>query len=132
MITTFAGNKNNIKKYEDTIKVITDALPAKKITKQDYTKIPKPALKEGIAVDSTVQYNMISATYDKLGTTYSGKYLPIGALINENYTTPKIRFGNGAYGNIENFTSNGFYVASYRDPNIKETFERYSRDYLSS
>ncbi|MHB8064655.1 MAG: insulinase family protein, partial [Ruminiclostridium sp.] len=123
IITTFAGNKTNIKKYEDTIKILTDALPAKKITKQDYTLIQKPALKEGIAVDSTVQYNMISASYEKLGTAFSGKYLPIAALINEKYTTPRIRFGNGAYGNIENFTSNGFYVTSYRDPNIKETFE---------
>ena len=125
MITAFSGNKNNIKKYEDTIKVITDALPVKGIAKQDYTKIPRPAMREGIAVDSTVQYNMISASYEKMGTAFTGKYLPIQSLINENYTTPKIRFGNGAYGNIENFSSNGFFVASYRDPNIKETFEIY-------
>ncbi len=123
MITAFAGNKNNIKKYENTIKLITDALPAQSITKQDYTKIPKPALREGIAVDSTVQYNMIYATYDKMGSEFNGKYIPIGSIINENYTTPKIRLGNGAYGNIEEFSSNGFLLASYRDPKIKETFE---------
>jgi len=125
MITVFAGNKDNIKKYEDTIKVITDTLPAKNITKQDYTIIPKPALREGIALDSTVQYNMISATYEKMGTTFTGKFIPIQSLINESYTTPKIRFGNGAYDNIVNFSSNGFLVSSYRDPNIKETFEIY-------
>lgn len=125
MITTFSGNKNNIKKYEDTIRVITDELPSKNITKQDYSKLPKPALREGIAVDSSVQYNMISATYEKMGTTFNGKFIPIQALINENYTTPKIRFGNGAYDNIVNFSTKGFLVASYRDPNIKETFDIY-------
>lgn len=125
MITAFAGNKNNIKKYEDSIKIITDALPAKNITKQDYTKIPRPALREGIAVDSTVQFNMISANYEKMGTTYTGKFIPIQSVINEKYTTPKIRFGGGAYDNIVSFSSNGFLVSSYRDPNIKETFEIY-------
>jgi len=125
MITTFAGNKNNIKKYEDTIKVIIDALPSKNITKQDYTKIQKPALREGIAVDSNVQYNMISANYEKLGTAFTGKFIPIQSIINENYTTPKIRLGNGAYDNIVYFNTNGFLLSSYRDPKIKETFEIY-------
>ncbi|PYG86633.1 hypothetical protein LY28_02852 [Ruminiclostridium sufflavum DSM 19573] len=123
MITAFCGNKSNIKNYENAIKRITDALPAQRIEKQDYTKIPRPSLKEGIAVDSAVQYNMVFATYDKMDTKFSGKYIPVGLVINENYTTPKIRLGNGAYGNIENINSNGFLFASYRDPNIKETFE---------
>ncbi len=125
MVVGFSGNKSHISKYENTIKGITDALPAKPITKQDYSKLPKPALREGIAIESTVQYNMISSTYEKMGTTFSGKYTPIQSLINENYTTPKIRFGNGAYDNIVSFSSNGLLVASYRDPKIKETFEIY-------
>lgn len=123
MITLFSGNENNIKKYENTMRLLADTLPAQDITKQDYTKIPKPALREGIAVDSKVQYNMIYATYEKMGTEFNGKYIPIGTIINENYTTPKIRLGNGAYGNIENFTISGLLLASYRDPNIKETFD---------
>lgn len=123
MITAFAGNKNNTKKYEDTIKLLLDALPAQNLPKQQYTKVPKPALREGIAVDSTVQYNVISATYDKIGTKFNGKFIPLQLLINENYTTPNIRLRNGAYGTIEDFSLEGFLLASYRDPNIKETFE---------
>lgn len=125
MITTIAGNENSIIKYEDAIKQIIDALPAKNITKQDYTKIPRPALREGIAVDSTVQYNMISASYEKMGTTFNGKFIPIQSVINENYTTPNIRLGNGAYGNGEEFSPSGFLIYSYRDPNISETFDIY-------
>lgn len=125
MITMFAGNENSIKKYEGAIKSVIDALPAKTITKQDYSKLPKPALKEGIAIDTPVQYNMISAEYEKMGTTFNGKYIPIGSVINENYITPEIRFGYGAYDNIVNFSQNGFMLISYRDPNIKETFDVY-------
>ncbi|MGN6715727.1 insulinase family protein [Anaerocolumna jejuensis] len=125
LVTTYAGNKNTIKNYEDSIKIITDALPKKKITSQDYGKLPKPALREGIAVDSTVQYNAISASYKKMGVAFTGKLLPIQTLIDQNYITPKLRFGYGAYVSIVSFNSNGILAASYRDPNIKETFEVY-------
>ncbi len=125
LIVTFAGNKNNISKFESTIKKFTNGISSKNIAKQDYSKLPKPAKREGISVDSTVQYNMIYSTYEKMGTVFSGKYIPIGSVINENYITPKIRFGYGAYDNIVNFGDEGFMLASYRDPNIKETFEVY-------
>lgn len=125
MITLFAGNENSIQLYEQEMKQLMDGLPVKDILSQDYTQIPKPAKKEGIAMNSSVQYNMISSNYEDMGTTYSGKYIPIGLVISENYITPKIRFGYGAYDNIVSFSSNAFMLVSYRDPNIKETFDVY-------
>ena len=125
MITMFSGNENSIKKYEISMKNLIDALPAKAITAQDYSKLPAPAQREGIAIDTSVQYNMISATYEDMGVKYNGKYIPIGSVISENYITPKIRFGYGAYDNIVNFSATAFMVVSYRDPNIKETFDVY-------
>jgi Zn-dependent M16 (insulinase) family peptidase len=126
MIAAFSGNKNNIDRFDKSIGLLTKTLPVMSIVKQDYSKLPQPAKREGIAIDGSVQYNMISTTYEKMGTVFSGKYLPIGALINENYTTPNIRFGYGAYDNIVNFSQYGLILASYRDPNIKETFEVYN------
>ena len=123
MVAVFAGNKNNVAKYETAIKGLLQQLPANEIKKQDYSTLPKPDIKEGIALDTAVQYNMVSATYEKMGTEFSGKYLPIGALIGEKYITPAIRFGNGAYDSVSSFNGSGFMVASYRDPNIKETYE---------
>lgn len=125
MITMFAGNENSIEIYENEIKKLIDALPAKAIIKQDYYQIPSPAKREGIAMNTPVQYNMISANYESMGTTYSGKFIPIELVIYENYITPKIRFGFGAYDNIVNFNTTSFMLVSYRDPNIKETFEVY-------
>lgn len=125
MITMFSGNEDSIKKYEKSIKTLTDALPVKAISAQDYSKLPAPAQREGIAMDTPVQYNMISANYEDMGIEYSGKYIPIGSVINENYITPKIRFGYGAYDNIVDFGVTAFMLVSYRDPNIKETFDVY-------
>ena len=125
MITMFSGNENSIGQYEKAIKSLIDALPAKAIIPQDYSKLTPPAQREAIAIDTTVQYNMISATYEDMGTEYNGKFIPIGSVINENYITPMIRFGYGAYDNIVSFSSTSFMLVSYRDPNINETFEVY-------
>lgn len=125
MMTLFAGSEDSIEKYEQGMKKFIEALPATAIVAQDYSEIPLPAKKEGIAMDTPVQYNMISADYQGMGTTFSGKYIPIGLVIAENYITPKIRFENGAYDSISNFNNNAFMLVSYRDPNIQETFEVY-------
>ncbi len=125
MITMFSGNENSIKQYERAIKALIDALPAKAIVPQDYSVLQAPAQREAISIDTPVQYNMISATYEDMGAEYSGKYIPIASLISENYITPKIRFGYGAYDNIVNFSSTSYMMVSYRDPNIKETFDVY-------
>ncbi|WP_024831832.1 insulinase family protein [Ruminiclostridium josui] len=126
LIVTFTGNKNSISKFENSIKKFIVGIPSKDIVKQDYSKLPKPAKSEGISVDGSVQYNMLYAPYEQMGAVFSGKYIPIGSVINENYITPKIRFGYGAYDNIVEFSDEGFILASYRDPNIKETFEVYN------
>lgn len=125
MITMFAGNQNNIETYEKEMKKLIDALPAKETEKQDYSKIPVPAKREAVIMNTSVQYNMISADYESMGTAYSGKFIPLGSLIYEKFVTPKIRFGYGAYDNIVNFDQSAFMLISYRDPNIKETFDVY-------
>lgn len=125
MITLFSGNEDSIAQYDKAIKSLIDALPAKAIVAQDYSALPTPAQREAIAIDTPVQYNMISATYEDMGAQFSGKFFPIASVISENYITPKIRLGYGAYDNIINFSYTAFMMASYRDPNIKETFDVY-------
>lgn len=122
-VLLFAGNKNNIDTYEKNIEVLTDSLKYQEFVPQDYSLIPPPASSEGIIVNSSVQYNMMSANYEKMGTKYSGKFLPIGKLIYDGYLTPKIRFGNGAYDNLINFNEDIFFMLSYRDPKVKETYD---------
>ncbi len=125
MIAAFAGNESSIKTFESDINALINALPATKIVPQDYKKLPKPAQREGISIDTTVQYNMISAAHKKTGIDYNGKYIPIALMVNDNYLIPKLRYSNGAYSILSEFNNTSFLILTYRDPNIKETFDVY-------
>jgi len=126
MIAAFAGNEDGIKIFKNNIKDLTGALPAKEIAAQDYSALPEPARREAISIDTSVQYNMISASYDKMSTGYNGKYFPIALLINDLYLTPQLRYVNGVYTVLAEFNRDAFYTLTYRDPNIAETFEIYN------
>jgi Zn-dependent M16 (insulinase) family peptidase len=125
MVAAFAGNESGIKIFEDNIKSLTDALPAKEIIPQDYSKLPVPARKEAISIDTAVQYNMISASYEDMGTEYNGKYIPIVLMINDIYLTPQLRYNNGVYTVLAEASRDLLMMLTYRDPNIKETFDIY-------
>ena len=122
-ITMFAGSKAGIEQYEAKMPSLFADMKSTEINKQDYSKIPTPAKSEGIIANTQVQYNMLSASYDKMNTTYNGKFIPISLVIYDNYLTPKIRMEKGAYDNLIEFNEKGLLISSYRDPNVKETFE---------
>lgn len=123
MITIFAGNENGIRVFEENIGTLTNALPAEKIVPQDYSVLPAPAQKEGIAVDTLVQYNMLSASHDKMGIEYNGKYIPILQMLEDTYLTPSLRYRNGVYSVLTRYSSSSLMILTYRDPNIIETFD---------
>jgi len=125
MIAAFAGNEDGLKVFEDKLESLTGSLPVKKIVPQDYSVLPKPAQREAVAIDTAVQYNMISASYDQMGVDYNGKYIPIALLVNDIYLTPQLRYVNGVYTVMAEFNSESFIALTYRDPNIAETFEIY-------
>lgn len=125
LITQFAGNKNNTNLFYNAMDIITKDLPANKVVKQNYSNLPRPSKSEGFVLDSTIQYNMISASYEDMGTEFNGKYVPLMLALSENYLTPKLRYQNGVYSNIEQVDKNFILMATYYDPLVKETFDVY-------
>lgn len=123
MIVIFAGNEKGIRVFEENIGTLTNALPAEVIVPQDYSVLPAPAQKEGIVIDTLVQYNMLSASHDKIGVEYNGKYIPILLMLEDTYLTPVLRYRNGVYTVLSRYSNNALMVLTYRDPNIKETFD---------
>lgn len=126
LIVKFVGNRNNKDLIYTNAETIINDLPSKKIVKQDYSKLPKPAKSEGIVLDSTVQHNIISAPYEAMGVEFNGKYMPLMLALSENYLTPKLRYQNGTYSNIEQVNKDFICMFTYADPLIKETFDVYS------
>ena len=89
--------------------------------------LPAAARNEGLIVDSSVQYNGIVASYAAMGLeNYTGDLDAVSSLVSDMYLYPKLRDQYGAYGVFLYFVEdNGAYMVSYRDPNVKETFEVY-------
>ena len=75
---------------------------------------------------SGIVYNITSFDFQKIGIPYHGKYQVLRTIINLEYLWNKVRVQGGAYGCGCKFMNSGFsYFYSYRDPNLKETYEIY-------
>ncbi len=125
MTVLFAGNDSGIETFRGSISGVIDQVKQGSIVRQDYSDIPRPSSREGIAIDTQVQYNMLSASYDMLGVEFDGKYMPVAMFLKENYLYPQIRYMYGAYDMLLEFTDDYIVMGSYRDPNIDETYEVY-------
>ncbi|MDD3394539.1 MAG: insulinase family protein [Anaerotignum sp.] len=81
----------------------------------------------GFTANSSVQYNIFAADFKKLGYTYNGSMQVLKTILNLEYLWNEVRVKGGAYGSGCNFQQNGIcYFYSYRDPNIKETYNIYN------
>lgn len=75
-----------------------------------------------------IVYNITSFDFHAHDIPYHGKYQVLRTIINLEYLWNKVRVQGGAYGCGCKFMSNGFsYFYSYRDPNLKETYDIYQQ-----
>ena len=83
--------------------------------------------REGLVVDSSVQYNCIVSDYAGMNLPeYTADLDAVSALISDVYLIPMLREQYGVYTPMHGFLDDaGAYFITYRDPNIKETFDVY-------
>ncbi len=90
---------------------------------------------EAFQTASKVQYVYSGYDFKKLGYEWDGKMLVLNKIISRNWLNQQIRVIGGAYGGYSTISPTG-YVAfiSYRDPNLKETLDNYSKtsDFLEN
>lgn len=83
--------------------------------------------KEGFRISSKVQYNIKTWDLSLGNIPYSGKMQVLKTIITLEYLWNQIRVQGGAYGCGCNFQRNGgVYFYSYRDPNLRKTYEVYN------
>lgn len=90
---------------------------------------------EGFFDASQVQYVSRAGNYRKAGYEYTGALRILKVILSYEYLWLNIRVKGGAYGCMSGFARNGnAYLASYRDPNLRATFEVYREcaDYLKN
>ena len=73
-----------------------------------------------------IVYNITSFDFTRADIPYHGCFQVLKTIINLEYLWNKIRVQGGAYGCGCKFTNSGFsYLYSYRDANLKETYDVY-------
>ena len=98
------------------LKVSKEAMPEEKDT-----LVKK---NEGFLTSSQVQYVAVAGNFKKSGLDYTGALRVLKVILSYDYLWLNVRVKGGAYGCMSGFTRNGNgYLASYRDPNLKGTFD---------
>ncbi|MBR0207266.1 MAG: insulinase family protein [Oscillospiraceae bacterium] len=124
----YAGSREGIEINAPLAAGFMEKLDAAPITPAVY-ELPGCEGSEALIIDSTVQYNGIVADYETLGLEgYSGDLDAVSSLLSDGFLYPQLRDKYGAYGVMTGFVEDaGCYVVSYRDPNVKESFQVYER-----
>ena len=86
-------------------------------------EIPLPAAKEGLIIDSNIQFNVVGSPWIAIDPEADGyAYSAVGQLVSDLLLIPDLRDQAGAYGAYCMSTDGELYLLTYRDPNVAETF----------
>ncbi|MGM0504455.1 MAG: insulinase family protein [Bacteroidota bacterium] len=115
----------NYKTYQAEYGKFVSTLSDEEVQANDWT-FDLEVKNEGLMSASMVQYVVKGYDYKKLNYAWDGKMRVLNQVMSRDYLQNKIRVMGGAYGGWANFSPAGdAYFASYRDPNLKETFDNY-------
>lgn len=92
-------------------------------------------MSEAYTTAGMVQYDACSGDFSREGYSYHGALNVLKVMMNYDYLWKRLRVQGGAYGCMCGFSANGTgYFTSYRDPNLKETYEVYREavDYVKN
>ena len=126
-ISAFAGSAESAANHRAVADAFIAALNTREVVKAAYD-LPVPARAEGIVADSSVQYNLLYATWEEMGLEgFSADFDAVAALVADTFLYPLLRDQYGAYSVLHAAGEDGVYLISYRDPNVVETFAVYAQ-----
>ena len=90
--------------------------------------LPIPSQREALIIDGNIQFNNVIATADDIGLAdFDAGLSAITTLVSDKILIPVLRDQMGVYTPVNEVSDNGsMYLISYRDPNVKETFDVYA------
>ena len=127
LLTAVTCSDENYPSFTNALKTLTSALPDSpvKYSKWNFNLENK---NEGLETSSKVQFVIQGYDFKKTGFKWNGKMRVLKQILSTDYLQTQIRVLGGAYGGFCGFSPSGqAYFASYRDPNLKETLENYSK-----
>ena len=119
----------------DIVKPFIDQLSSEPMGDISKAKRVETEIKnEGIKASSKVQYVASAANFKSAGLEFTGALNVLQIILSYDYLWNNVRVLGGAYGAMCGFKRNGeMYFASYRDPNLENTYDVYRKayDYVS-
>ena len=127
-VAIFAGSEESIALNRTLADEFFSHLDKRAIEPVGYD-LPAAAASEALVIDSAVQFNGVAADFASLDLEgFEGGMDALTALVSDTFLYPLLRDQYGAYGVIHGaLTDGGIYLISYRDPNVKETFDVYAQ-----
>lgn len=124
-VVGFGGSRESAENHRAAASAFLAGLDNRDIDGQSYT-FPEISRAEALVVGGSVQYNMLFASFEDMGLDeFNGGMDAVTSLVTDEYLYPMLRDQYGAYGVMHYATDDGVYIVSYRDPNVKETFDVY-------
>jgi presequence protease len=118
-------SEDNYVTYKKEAEGFVSELPNEEVVLNDWA-FDFEVKNEGLMASSMVQYVIKGYDFKELGYEWDGKMRVLNQILSRDYLQNKIRVMGGAYGGWARIAPSGnTYFASYRDPNLKETFENY-------
>lgn len=125
LIISFSGNDEEYNIFEKSVKPFINCLSAEKLESYKYD-FNVEAKNEALLMQGNVQFVAKGGDFRKAGFEYTGAMSVLETILGFDYLWNNVRVKGGAYGVFSNFRRDGgLYIASYRDPNVKETLDVY-------
>ncbi|HEX2867701.1 MAG TPA: insulinase family protein [Ignavibacteriales bacterium] len=125
MIVTLTAAKEDYANAAEGIEKFIKTLPEGKNEYKTWT-FDQGKKNEGFTSASKVQFVLQGYDFKKLGYSWNGKMRVLDQVLSTDYLHKRLRVIGGAYGGYSNFSpEGGVLLASYRDPNLKETLDNY-------
>ncbi len=123
LVVSVTCERKALEALKEPLEVLQSCLhAAKQGVKEESAVLTKK--NEGFLSSSQVQYVAVAGNFKKAGLDYTGALRVLKVILSYDYLWLQVRVKGGAYGCMSGFTRTGNgYLASYRDPNLKATFD---------
>jgi Zn-dependent M16 (insulinase) family peptidase len=118
----YAGSDAGIARFQSAAQSFFAGLPAQARPTVSHDLL-QPVRNEAIVIGADVSFNEIVATWEQLGAGLTGSWLTTQRVLYDKLLIPQLRYNKGAYGVQFGRTRTAFTLNSYRDPQIKDTFD---------